>query len=238
MVPGHCNHAQVCEDPAYSLRLGRPNPHRIKLLYSAGDPASRVPAHDCRTEFTPVRPPGVTFFVSGPPRTRRHRGRGRDEDTRSFGNRPQETTAPDGCGPRPGRGAASARDSAASPGRTGAGDGRGARTAAPSSHAGGATRNVNVTGPGRPGPEMAATHEPRRLRVMREARPQRERHRAGPDGAGNGRGTRAAAPSGHAGGATRNVNVTGPSLVRVTCMWAPNRPVSTTACNARARDTT
>ena len=41
----------------------------------------------------------------------------------------------------------------------------------------------------------------------------------------------------HAGGATRNVNVTGPSLVRVTCMRAPNRPVSTSGCNARARST-
>ena len=41
-----------------------------------------------------------------------------------------------------------------------------------------------------------------------------------------------------AGGATRNVNVTGPSLVSVTCMQAPNRPASTTGCRARAQDTT
>ena len=53
MAPGRCNHAQVCEDPAYSLWPGRPNPHRIELLYSAGDPASRAPAHDCRGECTP-----------------------------------------------------------------------------------------------------------------------------------------------------------------------------------------
>ena len=45
---------------AYSLRLGRPNPHQVKLLYSAGDPASREPAHDCGDEFTPVRPRGIT----------------------------------------------------------------------------------------------------------------------------------------------------------------------------------
>ena len=51
MAPGRCNHAQVCEDPAYSLGLGRPNPRRIKLLYSAGDPASRVPARDCQTRL-------------------------------------------------------------------------------------------------------------------------------------------------------------------------------------------
>ena len=38
-------------------------------------------------------------------------------------------------------------------------------------------------------------------------------------------------------GATLSVNVTGPSLVSVTCMWAPKRPVSTTGCIARARDT-
>ena len=37
---------------------------------------------------------------------------------------------------------------------------------------------------------------------------------------------------------TRSVNVTGPSLVRETCMWAPNRPVSTSECSARARRTT
>ena len=60
MAPGRCNHAQVCVDPAYSLRLGRPNPHQVKLLYSAGDPASREPAHDCGDEFTPVRPRGIT----------------------------------------------------------------------------------------------------------------------------------------------------------------------------------
>ena len=51
MAPGRCNHAQVCEDPAYSLGLGRPNPRRIKLLYSAGDPASRVPARDCQARL-------------------------------------------------------------------------------------------------------------------------------------------------------------------------------------------
>ena len=43
---------------------------------------------------------------------------------------------------------------------------------------------------------------------------------------------------GHAGGATRSVNVTGPSLVRVTCIRAPNRPVSTSGCNECARSTT
>ena len=40
-----------------------------------------------------------------------------------------------------------------------------------------------------------------------------------------------------AGGATRNVNVIGPSLVRVICMRAPKRPVSTSGCSARARCT-
>ena len=37
---------------------------------------------------------------------------------------------------------------------------------------------------------------------------------------------------GHPGGATRSVNVTGPSLVRVTCIRAPNRPVSTSGATS------
>ena len=55
IAPGRCNHAQVREDPAYSLERRRPNLCRNELLYSAGDPASRVPAHDCRSECTPIR---------------------------------------------------------------------------------------------------------------------------------------------------------------------------------------
>jgi hypothetical protein len=35
-------------------------------------------------------------------------------------------------------------------------------------------------------------------------------------------------------GAARNQNVTGPSLVRLTCMFAPKRPPATGRCNALA----
>ena len=38
-------------------------------------------------------------------------------------------------------------------------------------------------------------------------------------------------------GETCSQNVTGPSLVRLTCMWAPNSPVWTTPSRARARPT-
>ena len=38
-------------------------------------------------------------------------------------------------------------------------------------------------------------------------------------------------------GSTLSQMVTGPSLVRLTCMYAPKRPVSTTGYHARARAT-
>ena len=223
MAPGRCNHAQVCEDPAYSPRPGRPNPCRNELLYSAGDPASRVPAHDCRSECTPIRWYRAAFrcralqksaFAWSCGRKCRDRGhlalvRGRDalepRDARPApGDRMprhkrRTTTFECSCLPL-------SRSGAACAGRSTGGTSRCRR---PTPHS---TARI---------PRSSGSRSPRSWGRRPSTMP-----------ADDGRGRRR-----QAGGATRSVNVIGPSLVRVTCMRAPKRPVSTSGCSARARRT-
>ena len=181
MAPGRCKHAQVCEDPAYSLRFGRPNPHRIELLYSAGDPASRAPARDCRDYCTPV---WTRLAVSA----------------RRFPAHPASAV--------------------------------GISKWTPAIHA--------VAGQGGPTPWVVRKRRPAFPDGSVAEHRRLPRHDGGirprsipSETAG---GQRAESP-GLSRGAILSVNVTGPSLVSVTCMWAPKRPVSTTGCIARARDT-